>query len=95
MTRNAVEGASIGLLFESLVIRDLRVLAQPLGGTVLHYRDNLGGEADAVVQLADGRWAGFEIKLGAGLVDEERPPCFGSARVSTPTRAVSRSPSAS
>jgi predicted AAA+ superfamily ATPase len=60
----------LGLLFESLVIRDLRVLAQPLDGRVLHYRDNYGVEADAVVQLADGRWAAFEIKLGAGLVDE-------------------------
>ena len=60
----------LGLLFESLVIRDLRVLAQPLDGAVLHYRDNYGVEADAVVQLADGRWAAFEIKLGAGLVDE-------------------------
>ncbi len=60
----------LGLLFESLVIRDLRVLAQPLDGQVWHYRDNYGVEADAVVQLADGRWAAFEIKLGAGLVDE-------------------------
>jgi uncharacterized protein len=60
----------LGLLFESLVIRDLRVLAQPLDGKVLHYRDNYGVEADAIVQLADGRWAAFEIKLGAGLVDE-------------------------
>jgi uncharacterized protein len=59
-----------GLLFESLVVRDLRVLAQPLDGTVLHYRDNYGVEADAVVQLADGRWAAFEVKLGTGLVDE-------------------------
>jgi predicted AAA+ superfamily ATPase len=60
----------LGLLFESLVIRDLRVLAQPLDGQVLHYRDNYGTEVDAIVQLADGRWAAFEIKLGAGLVDE-------------------------
>lgn len=60
----------LGLLFESLVIRDLRVLAQPLDGQVLHYRDNYGVEADAVVQLADGRWGAFEVKLGAGLVDE-------------------------
>ena len=59
----------LGLLFESLVIRDLRVLAQPLDGHVWHYRDNYGVEADAVVQLADGRWAAFEVKLGAGLVD--------------------------
>lgn len=58
----------LGLLFESL--RDLRVLAQPLDGQVLHYRDNYGVEADAVVQLADGRWGAFEVKLGAGLVDE-------------------------
>ncbi len=60
----------LGLLFESLVIRDLRVLAQPLDGRVFHYRDNYGVEADAVVQLADGRWGAFEVKLGAGLVDE-------------------------
>jgi len=60
----------MGLLFESLVVRDLRVLAQPLDGQVWHYRDNYGVEADAVVQLADGRWAAFEVKLGAGLVDE-------------------------
>ncbi|MGI8758672.1 MAG: ATP-binding protein [Acidimicrobiales bacterium] len=60
----------LGLLFESLVIRDLRVLAQPLDGKVWHYRDNYGVEADAVIQLADGRWAAFEVKLGAGLVEE-------------------------
>ncbi len=60
----------LGFLFESLVIRDLRVLAQPLDGRVLHYRDNYGVEADAVVHLADGRWGAFAVKLGAGLVDE-------------------------
>ncbi|CAN5351078.1 DUF4143 domain-containing protein [soil metagenome] len=60
----------LGLLFESLVIRDLRVLAQPLEGQVLHYRDSYGLEVDAVVQLLDGRWGAFEIKLGAGLVEE-------------------------
>ncbi len=60
----------LGLLFESLAIRDLRVLTQPLDAQVLHYRDNYGVEADAVVQLPDARWAAFEVKLGAGLVDE-------------------------
>lgn len=60
----------LGLLFESLVIRDLRVLAQPLDGKVWHYRDDYGVEADAVIQLVDGRWAAFEVKLGAGLVEE-------------------------
>lgn len=60
----------LGLLFESLVIRDLRVLSQPLGGEVMHYRDHYGTEVDAVVQLADGRWGAFEIKLGQGMVDD-------------------------
>lgn len=58
-----------GLLFESLVVRDLRVLSQPLDGRVLHYRDNYGVEADAIVQLPDGRWGAFEIKLGPGQID--------------------------
>ncbi len=59
----------MGLLFESLVIRDLRILSQPLGGQVLHYRDNKGLEVDAIVEMADGRWAAFEIKLGAAAVE--------------------------
>jgi uncharacterized protein len=59
-----------GQLFESLVIRDLRVLSQPLEGEVLHYRDDYGVEADAIVQLRDGRWGAIEIKLGEGQVDQ-------------------------
>lgn len=55
-----------GQLFESLVVHDLRVFAQPVGGEVFHARDSAGREVDAIVQRADGRWAGFEIKLGAG-----------------------------
>ena len=42
-----------GYVFESLVVRDLRVLSQPLRGQVSHYRDNRGLEVDAVVELAD------------------------------------------
>ena len=60
----------LGLLFESLVVRDLRIYAQANDSEVLHYRDNTGLEVDAVVQAADGRWAAFEIKLGPGRVDE-------------------------
>lgn len=59
----------LGLLFESMVIRDLRVLAQPLDGQVLHYRDNYGVEVDAIVQLADGRWGAVEVKLGEGMIE--------------------------
>ncbi|WP_094560596.1 ATP-binding protein [Synechococcus sp. 8F6] len=59
-----------GLLFESLVIRDLRVLSQFLDGEVLHYRDDYGVEVDAIVQLRDGRWGAIEIKLGEGQVEQ-------------------------
>jgi len=59
-----------GFLFESLVVRDLRVYAQASDAQVLQYRDNTGLEVDAVVETAEGRWAAFEIKLGPGQVDE-------------------------
>lgn len=60
-----------GLVFESMVVRDLRVLSAPFNGTVWHYRDNYGLEVDAVVQLAGGAWGAFEVKLGgAQRVDE-------------------------
>ncbi len=61
---------TLGLLFESLVVRDLRVFAQALGATVSHYRDATGLEADAVVERRDGTWAAFEVKLGPGAVDD-------------------------
>ncbi|WP_309672284.1 DUF4143 domain-containing protein [Gemmatimonas sp.] len=60
---------ALGLLFESLVVRDLRVYAQASDATVLHYRDNTGLEVDAIVEVSDGRWAAFEVKLGQGQVD--------------------------
>jgi len=60
----------LGFLFESLVVRDLRVYAQASDAQVLQYRDNTGLEVDAIVETADGRWAAFEIKLGPGQVDE-------------------------
>ena len=54
-----------GQLFESLVVHDLRVLSQPLGAEVFHARDSAGREVDAIVQLPDGTWSAFEVKLGA------------------------------
>ena len=56
--------STLGLLFESLVVRDLRVLSQPLAGRVQHLRDAAGQEADAVVECPDGRRMIAEIKLG-------------------------------
>ena len=61
----------LGLLFESLVVRDLReIYAQAADAQVFHYREKDGLEVDAVVEAADGRWAAFEIKLGERWVDE-------------------------
>ena len=61
---------TLGLLFESLVIRDLRVYAQALDASVWHYRDATDTEADAIVQMRDDRWAAIEVKLGQDRIDE-------------------------
>lgn len=61
---------TFGLLFESMCVRDLRVYSAPLGGTVFHYRDKTGLEADAVIVLDDGRWALVEVKLGGKQIEE-------------------------
>ncbi|MFZ1382568.1 MAG: DUF4143 domain-containing protein [Scrofimicrobium sp.] len=55
---------TFGFMFESLCVRDLRIYAQPIGGTVCHYRDESGLEVDAIVELPGGEWAAFEVKLG-------------------------------
>ena len=55
---------TFGLLFETMCVRDLRVYADALGGTVYHYRDKNGLECDAVVHLRNGSYGLVEIKLG-------------------------------
>jgi predicted AAA+ superfamily ATPase len=60
---------TLGLLFESLVVRDLRCYADALGGGVTHYRDSDGLEVDAIVQRRDGVFGAFEVKLGQSQVD--------------------------
>ena len=55
---------TIGLLFETLCVRDLRVYAESIGGNVLHYRDKSGLECDTVIHLKNGRYGLAEIKLG-------------------------------
>lgn len=54
-----------GLLFESMVVRDLRIYSQSMGGDVRHYRDSTGLEIDAIVTTADARWCACEVKLGS------------------------------
>ena len=55
---------TFGLLFESLVVHDLRVYADTIGAHVYKYRDSKRREADAVIQFNDGSWALIEVKLG-------------------------------
>ncbi|MDR0518538.1 MAG: DUF4143 domain-containing protein [Clostridiales Family XIII bacterium] len=62
---------AFGLFFESLCVRDLRIFAELMDGTVSYYRDEKSLEVDAIVELFDGKWAGFEIKLGGdSYIDE-------------------------
>ncbi|GAB3592418.1 DUF4143 domain-containing protein [Angustibacter peucedani] len=52
-----------GFFFENLVVRDVRVYAQQLGGQVYHWRDQNHHEVDIIVALPDGRWGAFEVKM--------------------------------
>ncbi len=61
---------TLGFLFESLCIRDLKIYSSSGNGTVSYYHDRYGLEADAVLHLDDGRYALIEIKLGQSEVDE-------------------------
>ena len=55
---------TMGLFFENLCVRDLRIYADALGGRIYHYRDKSGLECDAVIRLNNGRYGLAEVKLG-------------------------------
>lgn len=78
---------TMGFMFETMCVRDLRVYADALGGSVYHFRNKAGLECDAVLHLRNGSYGLIEIKLGgdrliregveslkalAGLIDETR-----------------------
>jgi len=48
----------MGPLFESMVIRDLRIYAQAIDGEVQYYKDSSGLEVDAIVQTGNS-WASY------------------------------------
>lgn len=60
---------TLGFLFEALCERDLKIYAESFGGTLYHYQDYRNQEIDAVIELEDGTWSAFEIKLGANQID--------------------------
>lgn len=61
---------TLGFLFEALCERDLRVYAESFGARLYHYQDYAGKEIDAVIEMEDGAWGAFEIKLGANQIED-------------------------
>ena len=59
----------LGFLFEALCERDLKIYAESFGANLYHYQDYQNKEIDAVIELSDGQWCAFEIKLGANQID--------------------------
>ena len=61
---------TLGFLFESLCIRDLKIYTSAYDGKASYYHDRYGLEADCVLHLNDGRYAIIEFKLGQNEVDD-------------------------
>ena len=60
---------TLGFLFEALCERDLKIYAESFGANLYHYQDYKNQEIDAVIELPEGEWCAFEIKLGANQID--------------------------
>lgn len=67
---------TLGVYFESLVIRDLRIYSQLIDVEVLFYRNKWGQEVDCILKTEQGDYAAIEIKLGsmqeAGAIENLR-----------------------
>lgn len=60
---------TFGFMFEALCERDLKIYAESFGANLYHYQDYLNREVDAIIEMPDGKWCAFEIKLGANQID--------------------------
>lgn len=60
---------TFGFLFEALVERDLKIYASTFNAKCFHYQDYLNREIDTIIELEDGDWCAFEIKLGANQIE--------------------------
>lgn len=82
---------TLGFLFESLCERDLLIYTEANDGKVTHYQDYDNDEIDAIVEMPNGQWGAFEIKLGANQIDEaaqhlvEMNKKFIAKKMETPT----------
>lgn len=61
---------TLGFLFESLCLRDLKIYSSAFDGYVSYYHDRYGLEADCVLHLNDGRYALIEFKLGSSEINQ-------------------------
>lgn len=61
---------TFGFLFEAMVERDLKIYANSFNAKCYHYQDYLNREIDCVIELEDGNWCAFEIKLGVNAIED-------------------------
>lgn len=61
---------AFGFIFEALVERDLKIYADSFNAKCYHYQDYQNREVDCIIELEDGGWCAFEIKLGANKIEE-------------------------
>ena len=61
---------TFGFLFEAMVERDLKIYADSFNGKCYHYQDYKNREIDSVIELENGEWCAFEIKLGANKIED-------------------------
>lgn len=61
---------TFGLLFEAMVERDLKIYASAFNAKCYHYQDYLNREIDSIIELENGEWCAFEIKLGANQIEK-------------------------
>ena len=61
---------TFGFLFKAMVERDLKIYADSFNAKCYHYQDYQNRAVDSIIELEDGKWCAFEIKLGANKIDE-------------------------
>ena len=61
---------TFGFLFEAMVERDLKIYADSFKAKCYHYQDYQDKEIDSVIELENGEWCAFEIKLGANQIEK-------------------------
>ena len=61
---------TFGFLFEAMVERDLKIYADSFNAKCYHYQDYQNREIDSIIELEDGNWCAFEIKLGANQIEK-------------------------